>query len=129
VAGHDTGMWIGYALAADHLDRIARVAVAEAAMPGVSASPPLFGSTAANNQLCHFAFNRLAEVNDQLAAGREHVYFGFQFAKAAKTLPGYAVRHYVDALATDPEALHASFAIYRALDVARPFQLLCSSAP
>ena len=44
------------------------------------------------------------------------MYFGFQFAKAAKTLPGYAVRHYVDTLATDPEALLASFAIYRALD-------------
>jgi hypothetical protein len=44
------------------------------------------------------------------------VYFGFQFAKAAKTLPGYAVRHYVDALAADPAALHASFAFYRALD-------------
>ena len=39
-----------------------------------------------------------------------------QFAtKAAKKLPDYAVRHYIDAL-TDPEALHASFAIYRALD-------------
>ena len=116
VAGHDTGMWIGYALAADHPGRAARLAVAEAAMPGVSASPPLFGSTQANNQLWHFAFNRLAEVNDQLAAGREHVYFGFQFAKAAKTLPDYAVRHYIDALAADPAALHGSFAANRALD-------------
>jgi len=116
VAGHDTGLWVGYALAADHPDRVARLAVAEAAMPGVSPSPPLFGGTQANNQLWHFAFNRLAEVNDQLAAGREHVYFGFQFAKAAKTLPDYAVRHYIDALAADPAALHASFAIYRALD-------------
>src|SRR6516165_3836990 len=115
VAGHDTGMWIGYALAADHPDRVARLAVAEAAMPGVSASPPLFGSTQANNQLWHFAFNRLAGVNDQLAAGREHVYFGFQFAKAAKTLPGHAVRHYIDTLAADPAALHGSFAAYRAL--------------
>ena len=113
VAGHDTGMWIGYALAADHPDRIDRLAVAEAAMPGVSASPPLFGSMQANNQLWHFAFNRLAEVNDQLAAGREHVYFGFQFAKAAKALPDYAVRHYIDALAADPAALHGSFAAYR----------------
>src|SRR5215467_13311982 len=32
VAGHDTGMWIGYALAADHPGRIDRLAVAEAAM-------------------------------------------------------------------------------------------------
>jgi pimeloyl-ACP methyl ester carboxylesterase len=116
VAGHDTGMWIGYALAADHPGRVDRLAVAEAAMPGVSASPPLFGSTQANNQLWHFAFNRLAEVNEQLARGREDVYFGFQFAKAAKALPGDVVRYYVDALAADPAALRGSFAAYRALD-------------
>ncbi|HWS92512.1 MAG TPA: alpha/beta hydrolase, partial [Mycobacterium sp.] len=36
--------------------------------------------------------------------------------KAARPLPGYAVRHYIDTLARGPEALHASFAIYRALD-------------
>ena len=46
------------------------------------------------------------------------VYFGWQFAtKAARPLPGYAVRHYIGTLAADPGALHASFAIYRALDV------------
>ena len=51
VAGHDTGMWIGCALAADYPDRVARLAVAEAAMPGVSPSPPLFGSFAAYRAL------------------------------------------------------------------------------
>ena len=56
VAGHDTGMWIGYALAADHPGRLDRLAVAEAAMPGVSPSPPLFGGTQANDRLWHFAF-------------------------------------------------------------------------
>jgi len=115
VRGHDTGMWIGYALAADHPDRVDRLAVAEAAMPGVSASPPLFGSTQANNQLWHFPFNRLAEVNNQLAAGREDIYFGFQFAKAANKLPEHVVRYYVDAL-SDPDALNGSFQAYRALD-------------
>jgi pimeloyl-ACP methyl ester carboxylesterase len=116
VAGHDTGLWIGYALAADHPDRVDRLAVAEAAMPGVSASPPLFGSTQANNQLWHFAFNRLAEVNEQLATGREDIYFGFQFAKAANKLPDHVVRYYIDALAADSAALRGSFAAYRALD-------------
>ena len=117
VVGHDTGMWIGYALAADHPDRVARLAVAETPLPGVSPSPPLFANAHLNNALWHFAFNRLAEVNDQLAAGREDVYFGWQFAtKAARPLPDYAVRHYIDTLAADPGALHASFAIYRALD-------------
>jgi len=118
VAGHDTGMWIGYALAADHPDRVACLAVAETPLPGVSPSPPLFASAHLNDRLWHFAFNRLAEVNEQLVAGREDVYFGWQFAsKAAKELPGYAVRHYVETLAADPEALHGSFAIYRALDI------------
>ena len=116
VAGHDTGMWIGYALAADHPGRVARLAVAETPLPGVSPSPPLFASAHLNNALWHFAFNRLAEVNDQLVAGREQIYFGWQFAaKAARPLPESAVRHYIDTL-TDPAALHASFAIYRALD-------------
>ena len=116
MVGHDTGMWIGYALAADHPDRLDRLAVAEAAMPGVSPSPPLFGGTQANDRLWHFAFNRLAEVNEQLVTGREHVYFGFQFAKAANKLPADVVGYYVEALAADPEALRGSFAAYRALD-------------
>ena len=102
VAGHDTGMWIGYALAADHPGRVARLAVAETPLPGVSPSPPLFASAHLNNALWHFAFNRLADVNDQLVTGREEVYFGWQFAtKAARPLPGYAVRHYIDTLAVD----------------------------
>ena len=117
VAGHDTGMWIGYALAADHPGRVARLAVAETPLPGVSPSPPLFTNAHLNNALWHFAFNRLTAVNDQLVTGREQVYFGWQFAaKAARPLPDYAVRHYIDTLAASPEALHASFAIYRALD-------------
>ena len=117
VAGHDTGMWIGYALAADHPGRVARLAVAETPLPGVSPSPPLFASAHLNNALWHFAFNRLAAVNDQLVTGREEVYFGWQFAtKAARPLPDYAVRHYIDTLAAGLDALHASFAIYRALD-------------
>jgi hypothetical protein len=62
-------MWIGYALAA-HPERVDRLAVAEAAMPGVSPSPPLFGSALANDRLWHFAFNRLAEVNEQLVRGQ-----------------------------------------------------------
>jgi len=117
MAGHDTGMWIGYALAADHPGRLDRLAVAETPLPGVSPSPPLFANAHLNDALWHFAFNRLAEVNEQLVAGREEIYFGWQFAtKAAHPLPDYAVQHYIDTLAASPRALHASFAIYRALD-------------
>ena len=44
VVGHDTGLIIGYALAADHPDRVDRLVVAEVPGPlGVGPSPPLFG--------------------------------------------------------------------------------------
>jgi pimeloyl-ACP methyl ester carboxylesterase len=110
-------MWISYAVAADHPGRIDRLAVAESAMPGVWPSPPLFGTSQANDRLWHFPFNRLAEVNEQLVTGREEIYFRFQFATAATSkLPDEAVRYYIDALAADPAALHGSFAAYRALD-------------
>ncbi|MFD6281327.1 alpha/beta fold hydrolase [Streptomyces sp. NPDC060209] len=120
MVGHDIGMWTGYALAADHPDRLERLAVAEAAIPGLSPSPPLFGSGEANDRLWHFGFNRLAGVNEELVRGREHLYFGHQFASKAATptsLPEHAVNLYIETLAADPEALRASFACYRALDV------------
>ncbi|MFF4402289.1 alpha/beta fold hydrolase [Streptomyces sp. NPDC001480] len=117
MVGHDIGMWTGYALAADHPDRLDRLAVAEAAIPGLSPSPSLFGSAEFNDRLWHFGFNRLSEINERLVKGREHLFFGHQFAtKAAKKLPDYAVKHYVDILAADPDALRASFEFYRALD-------------
>ena len=82
----------------------------------MSPSPPLFASAHLNNALWHFVFNRLAAVNDQLVTGREDVYFGWQFAtKAARTarVRRPALHRHPR---SDPAALHASFAIYRALD-------------
>jgi pimeloyl-ACP methyl ester carboxylesterase len=118
MVGHDTGMWIGYALAADHPDRLDRLAVAETPIPGLSPSPPLFANGHLNDRLFHFGFNRLANLNEQLVVKREDIYFGWQFAtKAAIPLPDYAVKYYTDLLADNHKALHASFAIYRALDV------------
>jgi pimeloyl-ACP methyl ester carboxylesterase len=117
LVGHDTGMWIGYALAADYPERLDRLAVAETPIPGLSPSPPLLSNAHLNSQLFHFGFNWLDGLNEQLIAGREDIYFGYQFAsKAAKQLPDYAVKYYIDTLAATPEALHGSFAMYRALD-------------
>ena len=39
--GTDTGMPIAYAVAADHPDRLERLAVSEAPLPGITPSPPL----------------------------------------------------------------------------------------
>jgi pimeloyl-ACP methyl ester carboxylesterase len=111
------GMWTAYAAAADHPDRIERLVLAEASIPGVAPSPPLLGPEAANDRLWHFAFNRKRGLNEELVRGREHLYFGDQFAaKAAVPLPEVAVDFYVQTLARSADALRASFEFYRAID-------------
>jgi len=119
LAGLDVGMWTAYALAADYPEKAVRLAVGEAVIPGILPSPPLFANDAVIKRLWHFAFNRLDEVNEQLVAGREEIFFGHQFAlKAARpdALPPEVVAVYVRALQASPTALTASFNYYRALD-------------
>lgn len=117
MVGHDTGMPIGYALAADHPERLDRLVVAEAFLPGVSPSPPMFALAQLNDRLWHIPFNRLAELNEQLVRGREDIFFGYEFdINAVKKLPDHAVRHYIHSFASHRDALSGSFGFYRAFD-------------
>jgi pimeloyl-ACP methyl ester carboxylesterase len=117
VVGHDTGMDIAYALAADHHGRVKRLAVAEAVLPGVAPSPPIFVPGPVNQMLFHLMFNRLPTMNDQLVHGREDIFFGFIFdVEAFNKLPSSAVRVYIDNLAGSLASLRGSFGFYRAVD-------------
>jgi pimeloyl-ACP methyl ester carboxylesterase len=117
MAGTDVGMPIAYALAADHPDRLDRLVVSEAPLPGISPSPPLFLPPLLNARLWHLAFNQLPKVNEQLVTGREDIFFGAEFDASAgtKKLPDDAVRYYIDTLAADPDHLRGSFEFYRAI--------------
>jgi pimeloyl-ACP methyl ester carboxylesterase len=116
VVGHDTGFAIGYALAADHPDRIDRVALAEVpGSPGAAPSPPVFVPGPINDRLWHLPFNRLERINEQLVEGREGIFFGWEFDAAAKKLPDDVIDYYVGLL-SDPDSLRGSFGFYRALD-------------
>lgn len=131
VAGYDLGMIVGYALAAGHRDRVTRLAVAEAILPGLSPMPPLLMEPALNEFLWHFVFNRLRDINERMVAGREEIYFGHQFASKAATpdaIPPHAVEVYVEAL-RDPAALHASFEFYRADEGAAQIAALVAAGP
>jgi pimeloyl-ACP methyl ester carboxylesterase len=116
--GTDTGMPIAYALAADHPERVERLIVSEAFVPGISPSPPLVIPGPLNARLWHIPFNRLEpEVNEELVRGKEDVYFGAEFAASAgHPLPDHAITYYVEALASRPDALRGSFGWYRAID-------------
>ncbi|WP_371800131.1 alpha/beta hydrolase [Streptomyces sp. NBC_01707] len=118
VAGHDTGMIIGYALAADHPERVARVALLEVpGPPTLKASPPLFIDEAHNNRLWHIPFNRVDhELTEKLVRGREEIFFGYEFdIQGGQKLPDYA-REYYFRLFSDPETLRGGFGLYRAWD-------------
>src|SRR4029077_3129554 len=116
VVGVDTGMLIGYALAADHPDRVTRVALGEAPLPGITPPSPLVLPDQLVDRLWHIPFNQLKETNEKLVRGRESIFFGAEFSASAgtKKLPGDTVKYYVDGLASSPEALHGSFQLYRA---------------
>jgi pimeloyl-ACP methyl ester carboxylesterase len=116
LVGFDTGMLIAYAVAADHPDRVERLVVGEAPLPGISPPTPLILPPQAVDRLWHIPFNQLAETNERLVRGREDVFIGAEYAASAGTnkLPANAVRYYIDRLASDPGALHGSFQLYRA---------------
>jgi pimeloyl-ACP methyl ester carboxylesterase len=116
VVGHDTGFAISYALAADHPDRVDRVALAEIpGPPGAAPSPPLFVPSPINDRLWHIPFNRVDELPEQLVEGREDVFFGYEFAIQGGKLPDDVVDYYVRIL-SNPDALPGSFGFYRAFD-------------
>ena len=116
VAGHDTGFAISYALAADHPDRVARVALAEIpGPPGAAPPPPLFVPSAINDRLWHIPFNRVDKLPEQLVEGREDVFFGYEFAIQGGKLPAEVVDYYVQML-SKPGVLPGSFGFYRAFD-------------
>ena len=118
--GFDTGMEIGYALAADHPDRIDRLVVGEAVIPGVSPSPPILAvPDPLVGKVFHLLFNRLAHLNEELVRGREDRFFGFIYEAEGgpKKLPEYAIRYYVDGFASSRDALRGQFELYRASGV------------
>jgi pimeloyl-ACP methyl ester carboxylesterase len=115
VLGCDTGLLIAYAVAADHPDRVVRLAVGEAPLPGVGTPTPLILPPGIVERLWHIPFNQTQTTNELLVRGREAIYFGAEFSYAAGTnkLPGDVVDYYIGRLASSPDALHGSFQMYR----------------
>jgi pimeloyl-ACP methyl ester carboxylesterase len=120
VVGHDTGYIIGYALAADHRDRVARLVVAEIPGPPTLAhSPDMFIEEAINNKLWHIPFNR---VDDDLIVEMVHsnadAFYRYEYAiqGGGSTLPEHAIAYYVALYTRDKDVLRATFGLYRAWD-------------
>jgi pimeloyl-ACP methyl ester carboxylesterase len=123
LVGHDVGMWLAYALAADNPPAVSHLAVLEAALPGISDAPSALPDTQKQAEASwHFLFNRLAALNEELVVGRVKAFLSGQFvAKGAHptSIPEADIDVYVRAQ-QQPGALHGSFGYYRALDQTIP---------
>ena len=116
VAGHDLGVWIGYALASKCPGDVRRLALFDATLLGVT--PPLpagIPSAGANLKTWHFAFNRLDDLPELLVRGREREFLTWLFRSKA-TRPWQigpdGLEEYVRVLAA-PGALRAASAYYQ----------------
>ena len=120
VVGHDTGYIISYALAADHPDRVDRLALAEVpGPPGATPSPPLFVPEPLNNRLWHIPFNRVNdELTEQLVRGRGGHLLRLRVHHPGRREDAARRRHRVlrPPLLRNPDVLRGSFGFYRAWD-------------
>lgn len=117
VVGHDVGTWVGYALAANHRDRVRKLAVIDAATPGLHPAPPILVPPEQNIKIWHFPFNQLPDLPEMLVRGREREYLRWMFDnKAARpeAIDDEAFDAYVAAYSA-PRAMTAGFEWYRAI--------------
>ncbi len=120
VVGHDTGMVISYALAADFRDRVARLAVAEVpGPPTLKGSPPAFIDDAHNEKLWHISFNRVDDdlILDMVGSNADAYYrYEYDIQGGGTTPPEKAIKYYINLYTSDRSSLRASFGFYRAWD-------------
>ncbi|MDB5565825.1 MAG: alpha/beta hydrolase [Tardiphaga sp.] len=76
---HDVGAWVGYAYAARRPERVKRLVLMDAAIPGM-ASPEVFRlSPETARKVWHFYFNFIPDLPELLVVGREQEFLTWLF--------------------------------------------------
>lgn len=112
VVAHDIGNMVAYALAARHPDRVSKLVLMDAPVPGVGPWEEILK----NPLLWHFRFG--GPDMERLVAGRERIYldrFWNEFAAGPGRFPEAARVHYA-ALYASPGRMHAGFSQFAAFD-------------
>ncbi len=112
VVAHDIGNMVGYAFVAQNRERVGRVVLMDAPLPGVGPWDEITKSPL----LWHFRFG--GPDMERLVAGRERIYldrFWNEFSARPANFPEAARVHYA-ALYARPGAMHAGFAQFAAFD-------------
>ncbi len=112
VVAHDIGNMVGYALAAQHPDRVTRLVLIDAPVPGVGPWEEILK----NPLLWHFRFG--GPDMERLVAGRERIYldrFWNEFSATPSRFGETAREHYSKLYAL-PGAMHSGFMQFAAFD-------------
>ena len=115
--GHDIGAWIGYAFSVRHAQKVRRLALIDAAIPGVAPAEAFALTPDRINQMWHFYFNALPDLPEALVAGRERRYLAWLFNARSTNKAGVdadAITEYTR-LYSAPGAMKSGFAYYRAV--------------
>jgi pimeloyl-ACP methyl ester carboxylesterase len=109
VAGHDIGLMVAYAYAAQFPDEVEKLVVMDAFLPGVDGWEDVYN----NPGIWHFRFN--GEYPEKLVQGREHTYFEYFWnvlaADKTRSLPEADRKAYTEAY-SKPGRMRAAWAYF-----------------
>src|SRR5437763_4570805 len=109
VVGHDIGLMVAYAYAAQFPTETEKLAVMDAFLPGVPGWEPIYN----NPNIWHFRFN--GEYPEKLVQGRERTYFEYFWnvlaADRTHSIPQADRKAYVDAYSR-PGRMHAGWVYF-----------------
>ncbi|MFC6841610.1 alpha/beta fold hydrolase [Xanthomonas theicola] len=116
VVAHDVGAWVAYAYAGMFPDRVERLALLDAGIPGATLPEALSTAPQTAWKTWHFAFHALPDLPEMLVSGRERGYLQWFLQRKAAD-PGVfdaaAIDEYLRTFA-GPGGLRAGFGYYRA---------------
>jgi pimeloyl-ACP methyl ester carboxylesterase len=113
IAGHDIGLMVAYAYAAQYPAEVDRIALLDAFLPGIGDTTNLF----LLRDLWHFHF--YGETPLKLVKGRERIYFEHfwnDFAADPKKSVSEADRRFYASAYAQPGAMRAGFEVFKAFD-------------
>ena len=116
LVGHDLGTWIGYAFASLFPEAVLRLAVMDAAVPGLAPAEAYALTPDRVLKTWHFYFNALPDLPEALLEGRERVLLEWIFRHRAARPDALsdAIEHYVGCYSR-PGRMSAGLAYYRAI--------------
>jgi pimeloyl-ACP methyl ester carboxylesterase len=112
--GHDIGLMVAYAYAAEYRDEVSHLVVMDAPLPGTA----VFDRLRADPRVWHFAFHSVRDVPEMLVAGRERQYLQAFFQPRLfdpSAVDEAELDRYASAYSA-PGAMRAGFELYRAFD-------------